>query len=136
MSITTTNAALFAAAAALAAVVAIAPTAGADPSGCAASKPGCSIVPGMHDGVVGQSCPTPARFAYGVDASGGLMECTGLSGQQSGTWRTLHSHLAGVRPVGDPCASGQMAQAPDGQPLWCGPTGWTVVETMLNGSIG
>jgi hypothetical protein len=85
---------------ALAAAFGIAP-AHADPSGCTAGKPYCAIVPGVHDGVIGQPCRTPTQFAYGYDASGGVIECTGLSGQQSGTWRSLRAQLVGVHAIGD-----------------------------------
>src|SRR5712675_1932867 len=108
--VTVTGVALFAAA-----------PADADPAvGCTAENPGCAAVPGMRDGVEGQPCSTWTLNlnTYGFGPRGVIMACYSYDGGITSKWSDT-PNLVGVRDIGSPCSSWQVAQAPDGRPLRC-----------------
>ena len=139
--------ALFLAAAVAAAAISGAAPAGANPPACHATIPNCDIVPGMQDGVVGQSCPSWTQFTFGFDPSGNFIACVSFDGGTS-RW-SKSSVIAGVKQVGTPCCNenvsycptgfGTLAQAPDGRPLQCNTVGSATTGTwaaLPQGNLG
>lgn len=96
-----------------------APLAHAEPHYCTPATCG-DLVPGMPNSVVqeGQPCTSWTHFTFAWGPMGTNMRCMSYDGGNTGRW-TAAANLVGVRDVGSPCSSWQIAQGPDGSPLWC-----------------
>lgn len=101
----------------VAAPVAAATHAAAQPPVCDAAQCVPYVAPNVSNGA---RCELRTRYPFGLDSSGGTLICAA-----SGHWIPSRP-LVGVRNLGQPCnGSTGAAQSPDGLPLACFGAGWT-----------
>lgn len=91
--------------------------------GCTTWNP----VPNMKRAEPGESCADIRRFIFATSSTGQILACQG----QSPRYVVTQQPVLGEQNGGAPCGEPALAQAPDGSPLQCSPTGdgqavWTV----------
>jgi hypothetical protein len=120
------------AAATVAAAVALAPSAAAEPGPQYPDNPGRypTDVPGInYDAVLDGPCDNYQLFTFGRGPGGEPLVCHWIPNQwppvYTGFWQSSYP-LRGVKDIGAPCdGPKQAAQSPDGRPMVClGAQGW------------